>query len=120
MAHGARIDTIIGEQAHMRGDFRFSGAVRIDGYLCGQVEEAEHLVVGPSGRIHATVCAHELEIAGEVHGRVLVSGQVRILTSGKLCGDIRCGQLVVQEGGIFVGKSQIGATVEGVQLKGAV
>lgn len=120
MAQGAHIDTIIGEQAHLRGDFRFSGAVRIDGYLCGQVEEAERLVVGPSGRIHATVCARELEIAGEVHGNVLVSGQVRILTSGKLCGDIRCEQLVVQEGGVFVGQSQIGADVEGAQPKGAI
>lgn len=107
MGQTRRIDTIIGERTHLRGEFHFGGAVRVDGCLVGRVNEAELLVIGPPGRLDATVYAQELEVAGEVRGDVFVTGQVRILATGRLYGTACCEKLVVKEGGVFIGRSQI-------------
>lgn len=103
----ARVETIIGEGTEIRGDIQSSGVIRVDGYLEGTVNHQGELVVGPKGRVHANVRARAMAVAGEVHGDVQVEGKLEILSSGKLCGDIRCGHLIVQEGAVFEGRSHM-------------
>ncbi len=102
-----RVETVIGEGTEIRGNIQSSGVVRIDGYLEGDVDHQGELVVGPKGRVHANVRSREMAVAGEVRGDVLVVGKLEILASGKLFGDIQCGHLVIQEGAVFEGRSQM-------------
>lgn len=102
-----RIDTIIGKDAQLRGNVQLTGTVRVDGLLAGDSVHAEQLIVGVDGRIQANVCCQAMEIAGTACGDLLVSERLTILSSGRVYGDIRCGQFIVEDGGVFEGRSHV-------------
>lgn len=101
------METIIGEGTEIRGDIQSTGVIRIDGFLEGKLEHHGDLVVGPTGRVRASIISRAMAIAGEVYGNLQVEGKLEILATGKLYGDIRCGNLVIHEGGVFAGHSQM-------------
>lgn len=100
-----KVDTIIGEGTELKGTIQSSGVLRIDGFFEGNISHEGELIVGPKGRLIATVKAQAMAIAGEVRGEVTVEGKLEILTSGRLIGDTASGHLVIQEGAVFQGRS---------------
>ena len=54
-----KVETLIGEGTQIKGSFQSSGVVRVDGFLEGTIEHDGDLIVGPKGRIQATVKAQE-------------------------------------------------------------
>lgn len=100
-----KIQSIIGEGTEIKGVIHSNGVVRIDGYLEGTIEHSGELIIGPKGRLVATVKSTDLAVAGELRGEVIVEGKLELLAGAKLVGDIRCGHLVVHEGAIFHGRS---------------
>lgn len=102
-----KIDTVIGEHSELKGAFQAKGTVRIDGFVEGTIQHDGHLIIGPTGRLDAIVKSRLLSIAGEVKGEVEVEGRLELLPGARLIGDIRCGHLVVHEGAMFEGRSQM-------------
>lgn len=85
----------------VQGKLTFDGPVRIDGQLSGEISSSSLLIVGPNGKIDASVQAAQLVIFGHVKGEVIVKKKVRIHSSGILEGEIRCPSLTVEEGGVL-------------------
>lgn len=100
-----KVETIIGEGTEIKGTIHSNGVVRIDGKLEGTIQHKGELIIGPKGRLSATVMATGLAVAGEVRGDVTVEGKLELLTGARLYGDIRCGHLVVHDGAMFQGRS---------------
>lgn len=109
LSHG-KVETLIGEGTKIKGSFQSSGVVRVDGYLEGSIEHDGDLIVGPKGRIQATIKARSLAAAGEIHGDVEVTEKVELLPGANLKGDVRCGHLVIREGARFHGRSLMAVT----------
>ncbi len=91
--------------ASFQGKMCFTGVVRVDGHLQGDVSSHGTLVVGETGVVEATLQVGSLIVHGVVLGDVKAEDRVEIAANGQLEGSIECTRLVVEEG------AQIGAKI---------
>jgi len=102
-----KIDTIIGKETEIKGTINSSGAIRIDGRVEGEIHHRGDLVVGEGGVVWAHIKARNVTIAGEVKGNVEAEGRLEIVATGRLFGDIKVENLVIGDGAIFRGMSEM-------------
>jgi cytoskeletal protein CcmA (bactofilin family) len=95
--------TVISEGDVMVGRLAISGNGQVLGSFDGTVSCPGELLVGSEARVSADIEAHDLVIAGHIHGNVVVRGRLKITTTGRLEGDAHVGSLIVQEGGVHFG-----------------
>lgn len=84
--------------ASFQGKLCFSGVVRVDGQLQGDVSSDGTLVVGETGVVEATLEVGSVIVHGVVMGDVRAKDRVEIAAGGQLEGSIECARLVVEEG----------------------
>ena len=91
-----RIDTLIGRHTHIKGDVSFSGGLRIDGSISGNInattDEASLLTLSDHGSIEGEVRVPNLVINGEINGNVYVSQHVELAPKARIHGNLyyRC------------------------------
>lgn len=90
----------------MTGELSFSGTLRVDGDVHGSIKTTDLLIVGERATIHADIKAGEVQIHGSIFGNVEGNRRVEICSTGRLQGDVRTPQLVIEEGGSFEGRSR--------------
>jgi cytoskeletal protein CcmA (bactofilin family) len=95
--------TVISEGDVLVGRLAMSGNGQVLGSFDGDLVCPGELLVGADARVRADIEAHDLVIAGHVHGNVVVRGRLKITTTGRLEGDAHVGALIVQEGGVHFG-----------------
>jgi len=103
-AAGAAVPTVLDAGASFEGLLTFRGAARVDGHLTGRVVAEGCLVVGPRGRIEATIEVDELVVAGELSGEVVARRRVEILATGRVSGRLRAPSFSLAEGCVFDGQ----------------
>jgi cytoskeletal protein CcmA (bactofilin family) len=89
----------------LHGDLRFTGKLHLDGDFHGTITTDDVLVVGEQATIEADIKAGEVLISGKVFGNIECARRVEINASGHFRGDVRTPKFVINEGGIFEGKS---------------
>lgn len=102
-----RVDTIIGKETEFKGTVRSQGVLRVDGKVEGEISHNGDVVVGEHGSVVANIRARHVAIAGEVRGNIEADGRLELVSSARLHGDIRVGQLVVADGAQFQGTSMM-------------
>ena len=111
-----QIENVLGRSSLVRGNLSADGAFRIDGWIEGSVESRSIIVIGESGAVRGNVTASEIIVAGRIIGNVVCSGQLEILATGKIEGDIDAKSVRIETGGLFRGtshmKSPVVSTVE--------
>ena len=86
-----------------------SGSVRatrckIEGMVEGGVECGQDLELSESGRLSCNVMAgRTFTVAGQVFGDVACAGLLRLTSSAKIHGDVRCKRIIIDEGGVLNG-----------------
>lgn len=103
----SKLDTLIGQGTEIEGVLRSSGSIRIEGTFTGKLEAQGDITIGEQAVAKSDIQARHIWIAGQVIGQVQTTGTLSILQGGSLRGDISCHALVIEEGGIFEGKSQM-------------
>jgi cytoskeletal protein CcmA (bactofilin family) len=102
------IDSLIGTGAEIHGDVTFSGGMRIDGVIRGNVRLEEGktgvLMLGETGRILGNVYVSHLIIDGSIEGSVYVSELAEIGSTAHVCGDLHYAVLEAQPGAEIEGK----------------
>lgn len=99
--------TFIGPGTTVVGDVVASAPLRIDGRIQGAVKAKEEVTIGESGLVEGPVHGVNVVIAGEVSGNVHVTGNLRVLATGRLIGDAYTPNLVIDEGAVFRGKCEM-------------
>ena len=107
----ARIETVIGPNAHFRGDIISEGGIRIDGIFEGNIETASNLVVGESAKIIAEIKANNVSISGAIKGNV-EGNRIEILETGRVWGDLTVNSLLLNEGAYLRGQTTMHADIE--------
>jgi cytoskeletal protein CcmA (bactofilin family) len=107
----ARIETVIGPNAHFRGDIISEGGVRIDGIFEGSIETTSNLVVGESAKIIAQVKANNISISGAIKGDV-EGNRIEILETGRVWGDLTVNSLLLNEGAYLRGQTTMQGDIE--------
>ena len=89
---------------------RLSGkeSVRIDGNFFGDIDLDGSLILGESGVIEGRTRASYIVVAGTVRGDIVCDSILHIASTAVINGDITANKIIVDEGGQFNGRSQVG------------
>ncbi|MFQ5491036.1 MAG: polymer-forming cytoskeletal protein [Phycisphaerae bacterium] len=100
--------TVIGPDAHFKGELQFEKGVRLLGKFEGQVTTKGELVVAEGANLQGEVSAGNIRLDGEVNGNLRASGKVHLTASAKLEGDLTTNRLEVSDGAVFIGRCVVG------------
>jgi cytoskeletal protein CcmA (bactofilin family) len=104
----ARIETLIGAETTVQGDIHFSGGLRVDGTVHGNVREAGDkactLVLSEHGRIEGSIQASHAVINGSVVGPVHARSYVELQSKSRVTGDVYYKTLEIHTGAVVEGK----------------
>jgi len=98
----------------LQSDVEIKGALHADhdlifnGTLEGKIVSGGELTLGASATIDGEVWARSLNLFGKVRGKTFVSDTCKIFSSAVLMGNLKATHLVLEKGGWFIGKSQLG------------
>ena len=98
------VNTIIGEDASIKGNIETQRSIRVDGTVEGTIHSKGEVFIGEKSKVTANIYGQKIVIAGEVHGNVEAVGGLHIAKTGKVYGDITGDQLTIEEGAIYRGK----------------
>lgn len=99
----------------LTGDLRFAGKLHLNGNFHGTISTDDVLVIGELATIEADIKAGEIQISGKVYGNIECVRRVEILECGLLRGEVRTPKFVINEGGVFEGRSLSAGVSEPVQ-----
>jgi cytoskeletal protein CcmA (bactofilin family) len=103
-----QIDSLIGAGTTIEGDLNFSGGMRIDGQVNGNVVAAQDkpstLVLSEHARVNGEVNVTHLVINGAISGTVFASEYMELQSKAKVNGDVHYTTLEIQLGAIVEGR----------------
>ncbi len=104
------INSMIGEGSVFSGKFFVHGSFQVDGKFEGEIRTEEHLFVGETGKVKTEVIrAKKVTIAGVVLGDVEALEEVKLLSTGRILGNITAPQLTMEPGVVVKGSINITA-----------
>ena len=103
-----RIDTLIGAETRLEGDIEFSGGLRVDGTIRGNVSEKNAspgtLVLSEHGRIEGAINVSHVVINGKVLGPVHAREYAELQIKSRVSGDVSYKSLEMHTGAVIEGK----------------
>jgi cytoskeletal protein CcmA (bactofilin family) len=106
----SQIDTLIGANTRIEGNINFSGGLRVDGYIKGNVvastDRPSILVLSDQATVEGKIQVSHAIINGVVSGAIQASEYVELQAKAKVSGDIEYKAMEIH----------VGASVEGMLL----
>lgn len=103
-----RIDCLIGAGTTVKGDVSFTGGLRIDGVVQGNVTTANGetgtLVVSEQARVEGAVNVSHVVVNGTVNGPITADNFLELQAKAKIVGDIEYRTLEMHLGAVVQGK----------------
>ncbi|MDP2809854.1 MAG: polymer-forming cytoskeletal protein [Rhodocyclaceae bacterium] len=117
-----RIDSLIGVGTSLEGDVTFTGGLRVDGEIKGNVRGADGqpatLVISEHARIEGEISVSHLVINGTVIGAVHSSDFLELQTRARVTGDVEYSTIEMHLGAIVQGRLvHRGLPAKAVELK---
>ena len=104
----ARIDTLIGKAARVRGDVEFAGGLHLDGSVVGNVRSdpapSSTLSVSEGGSIEGNVSVPNVRLDGTVKGDIHAPGRVILGATARVAGNLYYGVIEMTLGAQIMGK----------------
>ena len=96
--------TVIGREVKFRGEISGSTDLLIDGEVEGVIHlSAARVTVRAEGRVHATIVAQDVVVAGLVDGEIRATGRVELRNGATVLGDIFATRLSIEDGATLRG-----------------
>ncbi|MEO8342565.1 MAG: polymer-forming cytoskeletal protein [Gallionella sp.] len=103
-----QIDSLIGAGTSIEGNLNFSGGMRIDGQVNGNVIATEGkpstLVLSEHAQVNGEVHVTHLVINGSISGSVSASEYMELQSKAKVTGDVHYTTMEIQLGAIVEGR----------------
>lgn len=98
---------VIGPKITLKGELLGDEDVVIEGTVEGQIRISRDLRVGQGGTVRAKVDAHSIVVSGEVVGDCVAATRVELQPTGRLTGNIRAPKIIIADGAMFKGNSDM-------------
>jgi cytoskeletal protein CcmA (bactofilin family) len=117
-----RIDSLIGATTRIEGNVYFSGGLRVDGAVRGNVaglpDQPATLVVSEQARIDGEVQATHVVVNGTINGPVDSRETLELQAGSRVKGDIHYKSIEIQQGAVIEGRLvHHSAEAKAVELK---
>ena len=103
---------VIGAKTTFKGEISGDEDVLVEGSVEGEIRITRDLRVGSAGVVKATVSAQSLIVSGEIVGDCEALTRVEIQSTGRITGNIRAPKIVIAEGAMFRGNSDMSSRGE--------
>jgi cytoskeletal protein CcmA (bactofilin family) len=97
----------VGQNCTITGTLNFTGTMRIDGRIEGQIVTNGTLIVGEGGRVQADVQAGVVVCGGTIDGNIIARERMQLLTPSVITGTVRTPLLIIEEGAQFNGTCEM-------------
>ena len=98
---------VIGAKTTVKGEITGDEDILVEGTVEGQIRISRDLRVAASGSVRANVEANSVIVSGELLGDCTAAVRVDIQSTGRLTGNIRAPKIVIAEGAVFRGNSDM-------------
>ena len=117
-----RIDSLIGVTTRIEGNVIFSGGLRVDGMVRGNVvavaEQPSTLVISFDARIDGEVQAAHIVVNGTINGPVHATETLELQAGSRVKGDVYYKTIEIHQGAVVEGRLvHHAAEAKGVELK---
>jgi cytoskeletal protein CcmA (bactofilin family) len=103
---GVRTTTVLTSDCEFKGALAFSGELELHGRLEGTIEsEGGALTIGEQALIKAEIKVNDVLIYGKVQGNIYATGRIELRGKAEVYGDLHSNRLAMDDGVVFVGKS---------------
>lgn len=89
------------------GTIKAAGDVFVDGTVKGEISSGGRTFIDADSIIYADIHCKELSVSGEVNGNLEIKDSIAIKSTGKIVGNISCGELLIDEGAVYQGEVAI-------------
>ncbi|MGW8957576.1 bactofilin family protein [Paenibacillus sp. NPDC055715] len=100
-------DTLLANGTSFEGTIEAEANIRIDGHFQGDIRSTRAVVIGESAVVRSDIVARDVILAGKVFGSITTEGRLTITPTGELYGKVAAAALVISEGGVLEGTSQM-------------
>ncbi|MFH1710593.1 MAG: polymer-forming cytoskeletal protein, partial [bacterium] len=104
------INSIIGDDTHIKGEIITKGSIRVGGEFEGNIQAHGDVLIGEGSRVTGTVSGAKVIVSGDMNGNISANSGLEITKTGKVNGDIVSDKLIVDEGAIYKGKVTLEAS----------
>ena len=115
------IDSLIGAGTRIEGDVFFSGGLRVDGEVRGNIRSDNDaggtLVISEKASVEGSIHVGHVVINGTVVGPVFAAESLELLPSARVTGDVEYHQIEMQQGAVIQGRLVHQTSVKTVELK---
>ena len=102
----------LGEGTYVEGIVETKGSLRIDGRVKGAVKAGDTLTIGAKGVVAGEIHSRTAVVGGRIEGNIKVDEKLVLEANSVLVGNLKAKKLVIDEGAVFQGKSDMGAVAE--------
>lgn len=103
-----RIDSLVGAGTKVEGNVAFSGGLRVDGEIHGNVtaigDEPSTLVISEHARVEGEINVSHLVVNGTIIGPVHSSGFLELQTRARVTGDVEYNTIEIRLGAVVQGR----------------
>jgi cytoskeletal protein CcmA (bactofilin family) len=93
----------VGKGVEFKGVISYSGTVRIDGYLDGEIHTDGILLIGDEAIIQAKVTAGTIVCKGKITGDIIAKDRVKLRAPAVFNGSMKTPMLSMEDGVLFNG-----------------
>ena len=105
--NGTGSKNVLSSDVEINGTLKFAGELTFEGKLEGDIVSDGALQLGDSTVINGNVNVASIVVRGKINGNVTAKDKIEIKAKTELFGDIKAAELVIEEGVIFVGKTEV-------------
>ena len=98
---------ILNSDVEIKGSLKFAGELTFEGKLEGEINTDGVLTLGDSAVINGNIAAQSVVVRGKITGNISAKEKIEIKAKAEVFGDIRATKLAIEEGVIFVGKTEV-------------
>lgn len=115
------IDSLIGVGTRVDGNVTFSGGLRVDGEVHGNISsesgEQGTVVISEKATVEGSISVGHVVINGTVIGPVFAGETLELLPGARVTGDVEYHQIEMQQGAVIQGRLVHRTSVKAVELK---
>lgn len=117
---GEDVSAFVGKGVEFKGTITYSGTVRIDGFLEGEIHTEGVLLVGEEAVITAKVTAGTIVCKGKITGDIWAKEKIKLRSPAVISGGVKTPMLSIDEGVLFNGTLEMAQGVREVQRETAL
>lgn len=104
----SEITGLLGASSNFQGRILFTGTIRIDGQVTGDIickdDKPSMVIITEHARVHANIIADVVVVAGSLIGNIKAIERLELVNPGRAEGLLYTSDLSIQDGALFQGE----------------